>query len=286
MANLAVVYQPRVSERLKASTVVGGLTNANYKFIGGNQIVIYSVNTMPLQDYQRNAGSQRFGNAGNIQTTTQTENLGQDKSFNGVIDTLDNDQQMKVLKPGPILARQVREVLIPYIDAYVLQVMETAANVAGTDAIVTPGATTSTNAWANFLTLRSYSINNEGPETGYRAVMTATYYNLLKQGNFLNTGGDMSQKIKRSGFLGDVDGTPVKIAPSTRMPASSGSGASNVDLMIVHPIVTTFSHQLKKFEILKSKIWGIDGVGIQGREAFDAFVDINKIQALTTHRTS
>lgn len=284
MANLATVYQAKVSERLIAASVVGGLTNQNYKFIGGSTIVIYDIDTMPLNDYQRSSGAQRFGNAQNIGTGTQSFTLGQDKSFNGVIDTLDNAQQMGVLKPGAILARQLREVIIPYIDAYVLQSMETAANAAGNDAIVTPGATTSTNAWANFLTLRSFSIDNQAPQSGYRAVMTASYYNDLKQSGFITT-GDAAQKIKQTGFIGDVDGTPVKIAPSSRMPSSSGSGASNVDLIITHPIVTTFATQLKKFEVL-NKVWGIDGSGIQGREAFDAFVDVNKIDALTTHRTS
>lgn len=278
MANLATVYQKRVSERVVQASVIGGLTNSNYKFTGGGTIVIYSVNNMALQNYSRDAGAQRFGNAGNIQTTIQTETLGEDVSFNGVIDTLDDAQQMGVLKPGAILARQTREVIVPFIDAYVLQVMYTAADVAGNDEIITPGATTSTNAWSNFLTLRSYSINAGGPEDGYKAVMTAAYYNSVKQSGFVTT-GDSAQKIKQSGFLGDVDGTPVKIASTGRLP-------SNVDLMITHKDVTTFAQQLKKYEVITSKIWGIDGIGIQGRHAFDAFVDVNKILELTVHRIS
>lgn len=284
MPNLAIVYQKKVSERLKAATVVGGLTNQAYKFVGGNEIVIYSVNTMPLNDYQRAAGNQRFGNASNIDTTSQSFTVQEDKSFVGAVDTMDDEEQMGVLKPGAILAREVREVIVPYVDAYVLQVMETAANSASNDTIVTPGATTSTNAWANFLTLRSYSIDHEGPEDGYRAVMIAAYYNSLKQSGFVTT-GDSAQRIHQSGFLGQVDGTPVKIAPSGRMPSSSGSGASNVDLMIVHPMVTTFANKLRKFSVFP-KVWGIDGPGIQGRLVFDGFVDANKIQALTVHRTS
>lgn len=277
MANLATVYQKRVSERVVQASVIGGLTNKNYSFTGGGEIVLYSVNNMPLQNYQRESGAQRFGNAGNIQTTDQTFSLGEDVSFNGVVDTLDDAQQMGVLKPGAILARQTREVIIPFIDSYVLQTMFTAMGVAGNDVIITPGATTSANAYSNFLTLRSYSINAGGPEEGYRAVMTATYYNDVKLSGFVTT-GDAAQRIKQSGFLGDIDGTPVKIASSGRMP-------SNVDLMIVHPMATTFAQQLKKYEIL-NKIWGIDGAGIQGRHAFDSFVDVNKILTLTCHRTS
>ena len=277
MANLATVYQKKVSERIVQASVVGGLTNKNYKFVGGGEIVIYSVNNMPLQNYERDSGAQRFGNAANIQTTDQTFSLGEDVSFNGVVDTLDDAQQMGVLKPGAILARQTREVIIPFIDSYVLETMYTAMDVAGNDVIISPGATTTTNAYANFLTLRAYSINAGGPEEGYRAVMTATYYNDVKQSGFVTT-GDAAQKIRQSGFLGDIDGTPVKIASSGRLP-------SNVDLMIVHPMATTFAQQLKKYEVL-NKIWGIDGQGIQGRHAFDAFVDVNKVLTLTCHRTA
>lgn len=277
MANLAVIYQKKVSERIVQASVVGGLTNSNYRFTDGGSIILYSVNNMPLQNYGRNAGAQRFGNAQNIQTSTQEFSLGEDISFNGVVDTLDNAQQMGVLRPGQILARETREVIIPFIDAYVLQTMYTAMDVAGNDEIITPGATTTTNAWANFLTLRAYSINAGGPEEGYRAVMTASYYNDVKQSGFVTT-GDLAQKIKQTGFLGNIDGTPAKISSSGRLP-------SNVDLMIVHPMATTFAQQLKKYEVL-NKIWGIDGQGIQGRHAFDSFVDVNKILTLTCHRTS
>ncbi len=282
--NLATVYSPRVSERLVAASVVGRLTNQNYKFIGAATIEIYSVDNMPLNDYQRTSGSQRFGNAGNIGTSLQGFTLQEDKSFAGVVDTLDNAQQMKVLKPGAILARETREVLIPYIDAYVLQVMETAADVAGNDLIVAAGATTPSNAFTNFLALRAHSIDNQGPEDGYTAVMIASYYNDLKQSGFV-LNSDIGQKILQRGFLGTVDGTPVKCAPSSRMPNSTGTGAYNVDLLITHPIATTFATVLRKFKVHQDP-WGIDGTGIQGRESFDAFVDVNKIQTLTAHRIS
>lgn len=276
MSPTAQKWDPKVSYILKQKTVVGGLTNKNYSFNPGvGSINIYTTGTMDLNQYDTTS-DKRFGNVGNIELSTQTFDLEESIAFTGVLDNVINSQNLNIMKPGAILAQQLKERIIPYIDTYTFQVMETALEAASQSSIVTPGATTKDTAYGTALALRGYSINNEGPQTGYRFVTTSDYYNDLKQSGFV-TESDLGQKMKSSGFLGNVDGTPITVAPTNRLPSA-------VDIMCTHPIATTFATQLKQFDTINKAV-GYSGPVLQGVETFDAFVDANKVQTLTSHKT-
>ena len=274
--NLASKFSDKVSERLVKASVIGGLTNRNYDWVGVDTVKLYSVDTFTMNDYER-AGDNRYGSPEELGTSLQTWQLAQDRSFTGTIDRLNHDQSMQVTKPGAVLARQIREEVVPEIDAYVLQVITTAGEVANRDDIVSDAATTAANAYSNFLTLKADIENNEGKTDGLVAVMTSTYYNMLKQGGFV-LDSDAGQKMLQSGDLGVVDGVRIRIAPSGRMPL-------NTDLIMVHPEVTTFADVLTDYVTHKNPK-GINGWLIEGRIAYDAFVDTNKVNEIAIHKTA
>jgi hypothetical protein len=274
--NLAQKYSPKVSERLQKATVIGGLTNRNYDWVGVDTVKLYSVDTFAMNDYAR-SGDNRYGDPEEVSTSLQTWQVQQDRSFTGTIDALNNSQSMSVLKPGSILARQIREEVVPEVDAYVLQVMATAGAAASRDDIVTDAATTKDNAWTNLVSLKADIVDNEGKDSGLQAVMTADYYSFLLQSGFV-LASDRGQSKNDSGDLGTVDGLKVKICPSSRMPSTTGA----IDLIIAHPEVTTFADVLTDYVTSKNPK-GINGVLIEGRVAYDAFVDTNKVNELAFH---
>lgn len=274
--NLAEKYSPKVSERLKKATVIGGLTNRNYDWVGVDTVKLYSVDTFDMNDYQRSSDN-RYGDPEEVGTTLQTWQVAQDRSFTGTIDALNNSQSMGVLKPGAVLARQIREEVVPEVDAYILQVMATAGATASRDDIVTDAATTKDNAWSNLTALKADIVDNEGKDTGLKAVMTASYYNFLLQSGFV-LASDRGQSKNESGNLGTVDGMAVRISPSSRMPSTTG----DIDLMIVHPEVTTFADVLTDYVTHKNPK-GINGTLIEGRVAYDGFVDTNKVNEIAMH---
>lgn len=274
--NLATKYSPKVSERLKKATVIGGLTNRNYDWVGVDTVKLYSVDTFTMNDYSRN-GDSRYGNPEETGTTLQTWQVAQDRSFTGTIDALNNSQSMGVLKPSTVLARQIREEVVPEVDAYVLQVMATAGAAANRDDIVTDAATTKDNAWTNLTALKANIVDNEGKDSGLFAVMTAAYYNMLLNSGFV-LASDRGQSKNETGDLGTVDGMKVKIAPSSRMPSTSGA----IDLLITHPEVTTFADVLTDY-VTHDNPKGINGKLIEGRIAYDAFVDVNKVNEIAMH---
>lgn len=274
--NLATKFSPKVSERLHSDSIVGAVTNKNYEWVGVDTVKVYSVDTMTMNDYARN-GDNRYGSPEEIGTTIQTWTLAEDRSFTGTVDALNSAQSMNVTKPGTILARQLREEIVPEVNTYVLAVINTAGAVANRDDIVADAATSTSNAWTNFLDIQADITNNLGKTTGRVAVMTPAYYNILKQTGFV-LASEKSQAARGTGDLGSVDGCSIVIHNSAEMPA-------NCDLIITHKDVTTFADVLTDYVTHKNPP-GVNGHRIEGRIAYDAFVDTNKVNQVGIHKTA
>ncbi len=272
--NLASKFSSKVSERLASESVVGSVTNKNFDWTGVDTIKIYSVDTMTMNDYAR-GGDNRYGSAEEIGTTLQTWQLAQDRSFTGTIDALNSSQSMSVTKPGTVLARQLREEVVPEVNAYVLQTIVTAGEAANRDDIVTDAATDANNAWTNYLKIKADITDKLGKSKGNTAVMTASYYNFLKQGGFV-LDSDSAYRDRKSGVLGQVDGDDVVIHTSAELP-------TNTDLIITHQDVTTFADVLTDYVTSKNPK-GINGWLVEGRVAYDAFVDTNKVNMIGIHK--
>lgn len=274
--NLAVKYAKKVSERLHSSSIVDMITNQNFDWTGANSIKVYSVNKMTMNDYQR-SGDNRYGDPEDVGTTLQTWTLAMDRSFAGTIDRLDNSQSQSVMTPGSVLARQLREVIVPEINTYVMGVINTAGDAAARDDIVADAATTAANAWVNFLAIRADIQNNLGGTKGFTAVMTPTYYNFLKQSGFV-LASDKGQSKLENGSLGTVDGVEIVISNTAEMP-------TNTDLILTHKDVTTFADVLTDY-VTHENPRGVNGWSLEGRVSYDAFVDTNKVNMIGLHRTA
>lgn len=274
--NLATKFSAKVSERLNSESIVGDVTNKNYDWVGVNTVKVYSVDTMTMNDYSR-AGDNRYGSPEEIGTTIQTWTLAEDRSFTGTIDALNSAQSQNVTKPGSVLARQIREEVVPEVNAYVLATIVTAGEAASRDDIVSDAATSASNAYSDFLAIQADISDNLGKTTGRVAVMTASYYNFLKQSGFV-LDSDSGNKERKSGNLGTVDGCAVVIHTSAELPA-------NTNLIITHKDVTTFADVLTDYVTHKNPR-GVNGYLVEGRISYDAFVDTNKVNQVGIHKTA
>lgn len=274
--NLASKFSKKTSETLVKKSVVGGLTNKNFDWVGVDTVKVYSVDDMTMNDYTR-SGDNRYGQPQEIGTSVQTWTLAEDRSFSGTIDRLNSDQSMSVTKPGTVLARQLRNVIVPEVDAYVLQTIVTAGETASRDDITADEAITASNAWTHFLTLQANISDNEAPDSGRIAVMLASYYNFLKQSGFVLDSEKGQGKLER-GNLGTVDGVAVRIAPSSRMPSATEN-------IITHPDATTFADVLTDY-ITHKNPKGVNGHLLEGRIAYDAFVDTNKTNMIAIQKNA
>lgn len=284
--NLAAKFEPKVSNILKQGRKTKDITNQNWDWDGVNAINVYTLTDATMGNYDPTAASNRYGTPSEVQDTVQNWALSRDRAWTKVMDKK-NIQDSPVRKPGAYLAQQTRNVLIPEIDTYILSTIATAANTAGRDTTaasalatatgVSSGATTSSNAYTNLLALNANVTDNEAPESGRIAVMTAQYYNLLKQSGFI-VNSDIAMTTRQSGDLGEVDGMKIVIVTSLRMP-------TNVDLIIAHPNACVAPEKLVDYT-LHENAPGYSGSLLEYRHRYDAFVDSNLVKVYAVHKTA
>lgn len=274
--NLATKFAPKVSNILKVGRKTKSATNQDWDWDGTNAIKVYTLTDPTMGNYTP-SGANRYGSPDEVQDTVQTWTLSRDRAWTKTIDKSNYQDTMMIRKPAAYLAQATKNVLIPEIDTYVLAAINTAGDTAARDDIVADAATTASNAYTNFLTINADITNSEAPEENRIAFMTATYYNLLKQGGFV-LDSDSGQKKLDSGVLGTVDGVKVVVTPSGRMP-------SNTDLVITHPSVTVAPEKLIDYTLHKNAP-GISGDLLEYRHRYDAFVDTNKTGCIGLHRTA
>lgn len=274
--NFASKFEKATSELLKAQAKTTKIVNNDWSWDGVNAINVYTLTDPTMGNYTPN-GANRYGNPTEVQDTKQTFTLSRDRSWTNTIDMSNYQDTMEVRKPAKFLAQATKNVLVPEIDTYRLAALGTAGATYNRDDIVADAATTASNAYTNFLAINANITDNEAPESGRVAIMTAAYYNFLKQGGFV-LDSDKGQGKLDSGSLGQVDGCEVVICPSGRMPA-------NTDLIITHPSVMCAPEKLKEYKV-HTNAPGINGYLIEFRIRYDAFVDVNRINCVGIHKTA
>ena len=274
--NAATVFQSRTSDLLKVKRKSKGFTNQDWSWDGSSAIIVSTLTDPTMNNYNPN-GANRYGNATEVEDTQQTWTLTRDRSWTKTIDKKNYQDSMMIRKPGKYLAQATKNVLVPEMDAYIFQTIATTGAVYDRDDITTDAATDATNAYTNFTKINANITDNEAPEEGRVAAMTATYYNYLKQSGFV-LNSDLAYKDRKSGYLGTVDGVEIVIVPSNRMPSTSGA----IDLLISHPDATVAPEKLVDYT-LHNNPPGISGNLLEYRHRYDAFVDVNKVNMIGMH---
>ena len=247
--NLALKYSSKVDERfIRESQVTPGLGNA-YKteFTGVDTLRVYSIPTVPLQDYKRNGNWSvngtgaffRYGIPEDLTRNVQEMKITQDKSFTFVIDQGDKIQSMMVTDAGKALSREINEQIIPNFDCYCFSTWAAAATAVGHyDTTVA----TKQNVYELFLKANEAMGNANVPDAGRIAYCSYNFANLLKQDPAFMRYGDKSQEMLIKGTIGEVDGTRIVKVPASRLPAGAA-------MIMVHPIATVAPEQLKDYRI-------------------------------------
>lgn len=274
--NLAVKYSPKVAERFSTVSLTKAATNTDYDWAGVNAVNVYSVETTPMTNYTR-GGTERFGDVLEAGTTKQTLTLSRDRAFSTSIDRRNRDESQGVTEAGKYLSRQIREVITPEIDVYVLAALYAAADTNGKDDIVADAATTVSNAFANFLALNASLTDDLVPMTDRFAFLPSSYIALLKQGGFI-LDSDRGQGMLITGEVGQIDGVKLIETPSSYFP-------SNVDLILTHKSVCVAPMVLESFTTHENPP-GLSGWRIDGRVVYDAFVLTAKIDGVAVHKTA
>ena len=90
--NYAEKFSQTIDEQLSKDSLTDKAVNKDYDFDGVNKVNVYSVETVPLNDYDINAKSNRYGTPVELGNDVQTLELTQDKSFTFSIDHDGNER--------------------------------------------------------------------------------------------------------------------------------------------------------------------------------------------------
>ena len=269
--DLATKYMKNTDEIFKRESRKSEMTNQNFSFDGARSIKIYKINTAPMNDYGR-AGAEegnwsRYGSIADLDAPTEVKTLEQDRSFTFAIDKLDQNETGDQLEAASALARQIREVVIPEVDAYVYNVMCTQAGTKPAAA-----ALTDQNIYDKILEATKTLDDEEVPEANRFILVTPETYKIMKKCSDITMETEMGQDMRVKGVIANLDGMKVIKVPSARVPENFG-------FLVGHPVACCAPVKLESYNTHNNPP-GINGALVEGRIAYDAFVLDNKVKAL------
>lgn len=268
---LATQFHPYVDELFTTESKKSLLTNQDFDWTGAHTVKVYKITTSAMNDYNRsgsdNGNWSRYGTVAGLDATTEEFTLKKDRSFTFALDKLDTDETKSQLAAAAALARQLREVAVPEVDAYVYDVMCREAGQKPAAASLTK-----TNICEEILKANTALDNAEVPETGRILVVTPDVYLLLKQCKDITMETDIGNDLRLKGVISMIDGLSVIKVPATRLPVGFG-------FMIAHPCATVAPTKLEDYKIHQDPP-GLSGALVEGRICYDAFVLDNKKNAI------
>ena len=269
---LVTKFQPYVDELFYAESQRGLVTNTDFSFDGAKTVKIFKVSTVKMQDYDRSGahtqpGGSRYGEVGGIGNDIETYTLRKDRSFTFTVDKMDVDETAQTLAAAGALARQLREVTIPEIDAYIYDVM---AKDAGTKAAA--DSLTAGNIFDKILTGNNTLDNALAPDGGRVLIVTPDIYYMMKRSKDIVMETETGADMRLRGVIANIDGLQVIKVPAARLPEKFG-------FMIAHPVATVAPVKLADYKVHTDPP-GLSGSLVEGRFYFDAFVLENKAKAI------
>lgn len=269
--DLVTKFAPYTDEKFKAESKISLLTNQDFDFVGARIVKIYKISTAEMNDYIRHPVSDyaasRYGTAKDLDATTESFEMTRDRSFTFTIDKLDADETNQQLTAAKALARQLREVVIPEVDAYTYKVMATKAG-NKPDAV----ALTAENIYTEILKASKALDDEEVPETDRQLVVSPEVYQLMKRCKDITMETEIGNDLRIRGVIANLDGANVIKVPAVRLPEHFG-------FMLAHPSATVAPTKLADYKIHQDPP-GISGDLVEGRIVYDAFVLDNKTKAI------
>lgn len=258
--NLASKYSKKVDERFALKELTNHGLNTDYDWKDVDRIVVYNVNTVPLNDYKK-SGTNRYGTPDELGDSTVEYQLKTDKSFTFTIDEFYKKSQMGAKQAGKCLAREIDEVCVPFKDE---QRLAEWANTGKRTGQVVAKSVTKTNAYATFLDMQEMLDEAKVPTENRIFYTTPAFYKNIKQDEAFIKSGDLSQKMLIKNQVGEVDGVKIVKIPTSYF-------LKGVKGILVYTKSTLSPQKIVDY-LIHNKPVGIGGDVVEGRIMMDSFV--------------
>ncbi len=255
--NYAAKYSSKVDERIVLGALTNDIVNNEYEFIGNETVKVFSIPTVPLNDYVL-TGASRYGTPKELENQVQELTMRMDRSFTFTIDRKSRDDTEMAMEAGKALQREIDEVIIPELDAYRL------TQIGENSGIELNQTVTKENAYETFLSVQELLDDAEAPTEGRVVMCSNSFFKKIKLDEAFTKMGDIATQISLKGQVGEIDGVPVIKVPKTRLP-------ENTEFIITNKRACTSPIKLVDYNIHEDPP-GISGWLVEGRVRYDAFV--------------
>lgn len=274
MQNYAQETLDLIDERFYLESKTNAIVNngIQFEFTGVNTVVIYNVDVVAENDYQR-SGVMRYGSLVELGDGVESFVLSQDKAFSISIDRGNREDSKMVLAIEDAVTRQVREVSVPTVDIYRLGVL-TAYAVANSQTATV--ALAYNNIFQYVLTQRAALLEAKVNLDDIVLYVTPTSEMYLWRDPEFKAACDVSVSDKKTGVLGSVMGMTVVVAPASYYVANFGFMLTSKKVLVAPT----------KFDEIKTGDgfpFGISGMVGFGRRYYDAFIPTNKGVGIRVH---
>ena len=267
MQNLVSAFAPKVAESFKQSSLTDSARGTAFSFTGVRTLKVMSVDTVPLNDYQR-SGISRYGAPVELGDTVQELTMREDKSFAMTIDKGNQSDQLNLKGAAQAMRRQTEQVMVPYVDKYRFRQWSENAGI-----IVPLAADPAKGTIVDLLFDAGAEMSNRlVPTTKRTLFIRNSIYKLLKASNEIIGNDALGKKVITKGSVGEFDGMDVKAIPDSYFP-------EGVYFLIKYKGSTVDPVKLNEANIHQDPP-GISGHLLEGRFYHDAFVLGSKADGL------
>lgn len=264
-------HAAQIDEAFAAASVTDRAINKDYDFTGVRTVKVHSVPTVANGDYT-SSGSNRYGQPAELEDNVQELTLTPDRAFTFTVDKGNSDDDA-ALNAAAALRRQIDQKIVPEVDKYRFAVMAAKAGNHTYGALTGAG----NGPYERVLEAGVQMDTDDVPETGRMLFVTSTFHKKLKTDPNFVKASDVGQGMLIKGQIGEVDGMPV-FKDRGRLP-------EGVDFLICIPEATTAPWKLSEYRNHIDPP-GINGVLVEGRNRYDAFVLDKKKDGLCIHRST
>lgn len=263
--NLAEKASPKVVEAFSRESCTEGIFSQEYDWTGVRTVKVYSVDDLPLNDYDQVKvdGTSRFGALTELGDTVQELTVNQDKAFNGIIDKANNTSVLMIKAAGKVLNRQMRNVVVPYVDQYRLGVLA-----AGSGMTHGSGALTKANIVEAIMTGNAAMSNNLVPDNNRVMYIGYTEAIKLKLADQVVGIDKLGETAIVNGVMGKIDKCQVRVIPDSWLPTGT-------TFIIVAKGVSIAPKKIETYRVINNS-YLVDGSIVQGRLLHDCFVFTKK----------
>lgn len=275
MQNYAQDTLDLIDERFYLESKTNAIVNngIKFKFTGVNTVTIYNVDVVAENDYVR-SGTMRYGELVELGDGVQDFILSQDKSFSISIDRGNREDSEMVLDIEEAVDRQVREVSVPTVDVYRLNIL---AAYAVANSQVATNALAYNDIFQKILVQRAALINAKVALDDIVLYVSPTSEMYLWRDPEFKVAADKTKEDRATGVLGTVLGMTVVVCPDSYFIANFG-------FMLVSKKVLVAPTKFNEIKTGDGFPFGISGMVAFGRRYYDAFIPTNKGVAIRLHK--